>query len=734
MLFSLEANAADMPTNVLNTLMERYLSSGTGWTDGLIAHATRIFLALSTMSLVFTFGFMAMRQADLGELFSELARYIVFTGFFLWLLTNAPIFIDQIFKSLDQMGSEVTGQPFAIATPTTIVEFGFSLFEEVLEQSDTLDWPESHKIIGYFMSLFITIILALIGIHIVLVNVAVWVLAFGGVFLLGFGSSRWTSDIAIGYYKSVLGVAISWLTMVILLNVGVTFLNDIKAQMENVIALTEMSVMLIAALALLVLMNKIPAMLSSIVTGARVGGAMNVTGMVSATVISSGAAMSAGIASAASNTQQIMTMIGASREEAARRDMNTKYGHAASTFGMSGHPTMYSDSGNIFGPAQDNNKSGGLASAMGSIYTSSPMSGIAGTAISTAGLSITPSIGKNVTDGSAAAVSKSESSSRDAGPAVAGNMQSSGNPMINVAQPSTQAPMPASLQPTQQVGITEKNAAVAGNTQSSRNPMVNVAQPSTQAPMPASLQPTQQVGTEEAGSIQLSGNDMVNPVSLSTQASTPSLSSQTAPQASTAVVNNVAAIANSTIPNSLQSSSGITHYAGDKTDHTTTAGSSTTSVMSSEKGGSQTSSLSSLQTAQQGGSAAGSTQPSRGDVPTANASSMTSNNQSSQSSSGGGSVSNKVPTLPNPNNGKDSNKKNSVTATNAVAPPPSVMGITGAGISANKEKTKTIIEKHKLVKPRKKMNLIDKLLMENREQPASKDDDEVAAFSKGKEV
>jgi type IV secretion system protein VirB6/type IV secretion system protein TrbL len=31
-----------------------------------------------------------------------------------------------------------------------------------------------------------------------------WVLAYGGVFFLGFGGSRWTSDLAINYYKTVL--------------------------------------------------------------------------------------------------------------------------------------------------------------------------------------------------------------------------------------------------------------------------------------------------------------------------------------------------------------------------------------------------------------------------------------------------------------------------------------------------------------------------------------------------
>jgi type IV secretion system protein TrbL len=45
-----------------------------------------LFWTLGTISLVFTFGFMALRKADIGEFFAEFIRFILFFGFFLWLL------------------------------------------------------------------------------------------------------------------------------------------------------------------------------------------------------------------------------------------------------------------------------------------------------------------------------------------------------------------------------------------------------------------------------------------------------------------------------------------------------------------------------------------------------------------------------------------------------------------------------------------------------------------------
>jgi type IV secretory pathway TrbL component len=53
---------------------------------------------------------MAIKQADLVEIVAELCRYIMFTGLFLWLLTNGAAFGDDIIQSLSQVGSNAGGQ------------------------------------------------------------------------------------------------------------------------------------------------------------------------------------------------------------------------------------------------------------------------------------------------------------------------------------------------------------------------------------------------------------------------------------------------------------------------------------------------------------------------------------------------------------------------------------------------------------------------------------------------
>ncbi|MFX9799532.1 type IV secretion system protein, partial [Acinetobacter baumannii] len=78
-----------------------------------------------TISLVFTFGFMALRKADIGEFFAEFIRFILFFGFFLWLLRYGPTFANSIIQSLARLGEQASG--VASVTPSGIVDIGFMI-------------------------------------------------------------------------------------------------------------------------------------------------------------------------------------------------------------------------------------------------------------------------------------------------------------------------------------------------------------------------------------------------------------------------------------------------------------------------------------------------------------------------------------------------------------------------------------------------------------------------------
>jgi P-type conjugative transfer protein TrbL len=302
---SAQAQAAIDSAGVMDTILSRYHAAAAAWQTVITQRASWLFWLLVTISMVWTFGLMALRRADLGEFFAEFIRFTVFTGFFWWLLINGPAFATSIISSLKQLGGEASGLR-GMASPSSIVDIGFEIFYKVLDQS--IVWEPVDSAVGILMATVILIILALISVNMVILLISGWILAYAGIFFLGFGGSRWTSEIAINYYKTVLGVAVSLLAMILLVGIGKTFLDDYYSQMSGGLNLKEMGVLMVVSVVLLTLVNKIPPMLAAIVgggaggignlgAGVAIGAAAAATGVATGMMMAS-AAHAAGGASA----------------------------------------------------------------------------------------------------------------------------------------------------------------------------------------------------------------------------------------------------------------------------------------------------------------------------------------------------------------------------------------------------------------------------------------------------
>lgn len=322
-LFSVSAHAQVDSAGVFDSVLNRYSAAAAGWAGVITTAATWLFWTLTVISMVWTFGMMALRKADIGEFFAEFVKFTIFTGFFWWLLINGPNFASSIYDSLRQLAGNATGLGHALS-PSSIVDIGFAIFDKVLDQSSV--WSPVDSAVGILMATAILVILALVGVNMLLLLASGWVLAYGGVFFLGFGGSRWTSDMAINYYKTVLGIAAQLMAMVLLVGIGKTFLDDYYGRMSAGISLKEMGVMLIVVIILLALVNKIPALIAGIITGASVGGAgiggfgagaaMGAAGMAVAAAATGGAALAAGAASAAGGAQAVMAAFSKASENA----------------------------------------------------------------------------------------------------------------------------------------------------------------------------------------------------------------------------------------------------------------------------------------------------------------------------------------------------------------------------------------------------------------------------------
>jgi len=368
------AGAAAQLTNqgLFDQVVTEFATRATSWQTVVMNAAMWLFWTLGTISLVWTGGMMILRKADIGEFFAEFFRFIMFFGFFLWLLRNGPAFASSIIQSLQRLGEQASG--VSSVTPSGIVDIGFMIFKQSLVNMSL--WSPIDSVIGFVLSLGILLLLATVGVNMLLLFVSSWILMYAGVFFLGFGGSRWTSDMAINYYKTVLGVAVQIFAMVLLVGIGVDLLSSFYAKMnKGTLNFEELGVMLVFCFALLMLINKIPGLLSGVITGAGIsqagigsfgagavaGAALGAAGMAATAASMAGAAVMGG-------AQSIAGGVSAVKEAFAKAQ-------AAMDSGSGQMPSFGGDSGSAGG---DSGGSSPFAQAAG-FGNSSDSSGSSGT-------------------------------------------------------------------------------------------------------------------------------------------------------------------------------------------------------------------------------------------------------------------------------------------------------------------------------------------------------------------
>ena len=307
-----ELSYIDPATNqsVLDQVVQKFGGKVKSWQSTIQAAAERLFWTLVIISMVWTFGMMLLRKADIGDFFAEFTRFIIFTGFFFWLLTNAVSghnIAGTLIISMEDLGRGAAGLPSG-ASHASIVDTGILIWNQAMSNMNILDPIDS--LVGLLMSLAILVILAVIAVNMLLLLISSWVLMYAGIFFLGFGGARWTSDIAINYFKTVLGVGIQLFVMLLIVGIGSDLLSSFYTKMgKNVLNYEELAVMLIFTIAFFVLISRLPPLLAGIVTGSSIGstagiGSYSAGGFVAAAgtaaaIASYGGALAAGRLSAA---------------------------------------------------------------------------------------------------------------------------------------------------------------------------------------------------------------------------------------------------------------------------------------------------------------------------------------------------------------------------------------------------------------------------------------------------
>jgi P-type conjugative transfer protein TrbL len=259
---------------VVDDLLGQYKSAGKAWEATIEQAATNLFWVLATISLAWTCISMGIKQADLVEIVAELCRFIMFTGLFLWLLTNGAAYANDIIQSLSQVGTNAGGQGL---TPGDIVNLAMQVYQQTLQHVNFLQ-PES-VVAPVIISVIILIVCALVAVNMILLLCAAWIVLYAGLIFLGFGGCRWTSDMAINYYRTVLGVGVSLMTMKLIIAIGVRYLHELVAAVSTTLDAAQLGIILVAVIILAVISHRLPHMVAGMVLGGGNNGAIGGIGV-----------------------------------------------------------------------------------------------------------------------------------------------------------------------------------------------------------------------------------------------------------------------------------------------------------------------------------------------------------------------------------------------------------------------------------------------------------------------
>jgi len=308
-LFSVDALAGTGAVScdgVVNGVLCKFQASSSLWTARIETAAMWIFLTLATISFGWTFGLMALKKADLGDILAELIQFTITTGFFLWLLLNGPDFSVRIVSGLLQLAGEASGVGKAM-NPSAIIDIGFTVFERILAATSV--WSPIDSLVGLIVGFVVLVILALVAFNMAMLMIASWFLSYAGIFVLGFGGGRWTSDIAVNYYKTLLGIGIQLYAMVLITAVGLNIIKEMEASM-SAMSFTDMASMLVSALFLLLIVNQVPGLLASPISGGGGSASMGIGNFGAGAAVGAAAAMAAAAGTATQALEKFGAQLG----------------------------------------------------------------------------------------------------------------------------------------------------------------------------------------------------------------------------------------------------------------------------------------------------------------------------------------------------------------------------------------------------------------------------------------
>lgn len=349
--------------SVLTSLESQITTAAKGWETTVMDAAKSLFWILATIEIGIAAVWLALQAASLDSWFAELARRIMFVGFFAFVLAQGPTFAKAVVDSLFQIGA---GD--GTASPADVFNAGLAVATKMSAKVQFGLFEDNALAISAALAMVVTVIaFSLVAAIFVAVMVEMYLGLLAGMIMLGLGGSSFTKDFAIRYLVYAFSVGMKLMALVMISRIGSEVLiglanePDVGDQFQTALAIAGISVVVF------IIAMYVPNIIQGVVQGASVSGGMEAIrhGGQAASFAAGGAFLAAGAAGAGFAAAQAARAAGSSAAGAAIRGVGAGIGSGAKAAGSAakekaiGSPGAYA--GSILGLANtklDESRSG----------------------------------------------------------------------------------------------------------------------------------------------------------------------------------------------------------------------------------------------------------------------------------------------------------------------------------------------------------------------------------------
>lgn len=293
--------------------------SGAGhWQSIVSSYAQLLFWKLVLLDFTWTTIVWVKDRKELGEILTGVIGKILTIGFFFSLLLSASDWIPAIINSFSDIGkAAATAAGADVGTLDSVFFTGLDLANEMLLKLADKDIFERIYLIipTAFACICATIGFALIAGQLLVTLIESYIAIYAGIIILGFGGSRWTSEMATAYLKFAVGTGVKLMLCYMVIGLGFNlFVNAIPGDMLNDPAAYLFYTFHVVALVLIYvyLVFNIPGLASGMLSGSP---NMSLGGMAGA-AITAGAGLAGAGAVAGSMGGRASSMLGSAAAEA----------------------------------------------------------------------------------------------------------------------------------------------------------------------------------------------------------------------------------------------------------------------------------------------------------------------------------------------------------------------------------------------------------------------------------